>query len=229
VVAPAEFRTFANSPFRLLKAVEAQEPGVDERTAAASGEMPALEVPAAANIVDEFLLLGLLRTLGSEALLSLLNLALSCSHLGVAAGAFRNRLTAGMLSCLPVGCRTEFSFTTGLKYSSQRPFRLSCLPDDAAECRRLSRRYGVEVWSLQQQSADSPAQHPWVEVLRRVIRANALAEFCRKLAEFPPSLGTSDLPDLARTMLAEWSGEKNDMVSQPEEPAAHCGLEPASV
>ena len=40
-------------------------------------------------------------------------------------------LDHGLLDCLPVDCRTSISFSTGLKFSTRRPFDLFALPDDA--------------------------------------------------------------------------------------------------
>lgn len=208
LISPHDFLAFANNPFRLLRAVEHQagaalcEPGGDE--------LPPVELEPGPCGVDECLLLGLLHAPGEQALLSFLNAALQFPCLGVAAGAFRNRLTAGLLSMLPVGCRTEFSFTTGLKYSPQRPFRLACLPDDGAERRRIERRFGLDQWSLGDEPRDELPEHAWVRVVQRVIARRELQGFSQRLSQFPSTLGTLELPLLAERMLHEWDASPAD-------------------
>jgi hypothetical protein len=54
---------------------------------------------------------------------------------------------SAIVSKLPPPERLQCSFTTALRYSPQRPFRLMCLPDQLRLCRRVTRG-GVRVFEL---------------------------------------------------------------------------------
>jgi hypothetical protein len=101
-----------------------------------------------AAIVDQALLAQLLTDPGVTWLAALVEAALASTAAAVVAGSQRHRLIAGLISCLPPECRTEFSFSTGLKYSPRRPFRLIGLGDDPVDQRRLLRQYEITVLEL---------------------------------------------------------------------------------
>ena len=58
------------------------------------------------------------------------------------------RLFEAVLHLLPLPKRVEISFSTGLKFSSRRPFRLYVAPSDPAAQRQLSRQTGVSFFDL---------------------------------------------------------------------------------
>jgi len=58
------------------------------------------------------------------------------------------QLIAGLLDCLPIPCRTAVSFSTGLRHSSRRPFRVLPLPDDPAARRWLIHQPNVTILDL---------------------------------------------------------------------------------
>ena len=61
------------------------------------------------------------------------------------------QLIAGLFSCLPPECRPEFSFSTGLKFSPRRPFRIVALSDDPAERQWVAHYPNVAVLDLRGQ------------------------------------------------------------------------------
>jgi hypothetical protein len=83
----------------------------------------------------------------------------------VAAGgrASVEQLIAWLLDYLPLECRTAISFSTGLRYSSRRPFRVLPLPSDPASRRWLARQPNVTVLDLTERivaSTASKAENP---------------------------------------------------------------------
>ena len=69
---------------------------------------------------------------GPDAVAALVQAARGAVCLAIAGAADVASLMEGLFHCLPVECRLEFSFTTGLKFSPRRPFRMVAVPDDPA-------------------------------------------------------------------------------------------------
>ncbi len=76
----------------------------------------------------------------------LLDGALNSTSLGIVAGERGACLVAALMQCLPHECRMQFSFTTGLRHSPRRPFRVICLSSNAAENQRLARQQGLTLF-----------------------------------------------------------------------------------
>jgi hypothetical protein len=134
IVPPEILRRFANNPLALAEAAMA---------AGAMGspcdEIPtrleSIDLPGEAPEVDCAVLDQLVERVGAAQVGILIETALHSTCLALDAPMGIERLLAGLLNCLPPECRTMLSFSTGLKASSRRPFRLVPLPrDEAARC-----------------------------------------------------------------------------------------------
>lgn len=68
--------------------------------------------------------------------------------LAVAGAQNPSTLMAGLMSCLPPECRLDFSFSTGLKFSPWRPYRLVAVSDDPAERLWVATYPNVTVFEL---------------------------------------------------------------------------------
>jgi hypothetical protein len=79
---------------------------------------------------------------------ALLHTALTTQAIGIVAGDRGPGLVAALINCLPLECRTEFSFTTGLRFSPRRPFRVICLPNAATDNQRLQRQQFLALLEL---------------------------------------------------------------------------------
>lgn len=75
--------------------------------------------------------------------------------LGLVHAARPLHLLAGLFFWLPQEVRGEISFTTGLKYSPRRDFRLICLDDTPTELRQHARR-GLHLLDLADRANQSP-------------------------------------------------------------------------
>lgn len=147
LVVPTEvLGRFANNPFAVLKAAFAQG------SLRVHEKVPQLLEPfrlsGRAASVDQSLLTQLLAEPGSAWLGAIAQAAISTRSLGLVAGAHGARLIAGLLNCLPLECRAACSFSTGLKYSPRRPFRIVCVPSDLSEQRRMMRQYEITILDL---------------------------------------------------------------------------------
>ncbi|MHB1037065.1 MAG: GAP1-N2 domain-containing protein [Pirellulales bacterium] len=202
VVPPGTFLRFANNPFALLKAALAQ--GSLRVCEAASESLEPFALVGRASAVDQTLLARLTTRLGPLRLASLVQAALSADALAIAAGAESQNLVAGLLNCLPPECRTEFSFSTGLRFSSCRPFRVVGLPEDDTEIRQALRRRDLCVFNP---SADPPQESVlpdgWPELLFAVLSGGKISQFAARLSEPHPGLKTADLAQWGNQWLAE--------------------------
>ncbi|HYW78078.1 MAG TPA: hypothetical protein VE890_00815, partial [Thermoguttaceae bacterium] len=109
-----------------------------------------------------------------------------------------------LLSCLPSQCRTEFSFSTGLKHSSRRPFRIVALPEDRAEQRWIAHQPGVNVLNLHEEvPTDSIAFDGWAQLIGRVLSSGRVSFLATELSKRRFQLTTDDLSALGLQLLEE--------------------------
>ena len=128
--------------------------------------------------------------------------AISRPAVVLVAGQQRQRLIASLLNCLPPECRTEFSFSTGLRYSPRRPFRLVCVAGDPADQRRLLRQYDVTVLEL---SGKPPMEFSvtdsWGGFVSCAVATGNTAFLSSQLSQGRPGLQMSDLGALGNQLL----------------------------
>jgi hypothetical protein len=120
----------------------------------------------------------------------------------LAGGPPAEQLLGGLFDCLPVPCRTEFSFSTGLKFSSRRPFRLVVLSGDREEQRRVGRLYNLRVLDL---SAARPAAAPegvWARAIERVLKHGRGPLLAERLEQWT-DVGMEDLTGLGLELFEE--------------------------
>jgi hypothetical protein len=199
IVAPEMLGRFANDPFRIVEA------------ALAAGQLtpyakipPALEpvlIAGAASAANSVLLTRLARRPGAAAMARLVEAALRHPSVSVASGVTARQLFGGLVSLLPVECRTEFSFTTGLRHSARRPFRLSVLSDDPEERRRTTST-GAVALELDRSDDSPPPEAGWPGVVFRVLGEDVISQFARLLREARPGLISAKLDSLADSLSA---------------------------
>jgi hypothetical protein len=192
---------FGNNPFAIVTAALAQGAlRVHERVPDA---VEPFTLPGKCAAVDQTLLAQLCAQPGNSWLCAVVQAALSSTSLALVAGRLGYKLIAGLVNCLPVECRTAFSFTTGLKHSPRRPFRVFALNCDQAEQRRLQRQFDVTVLET---SGEPPryvaADTPWSGFVRAAIAAGKTSFLARQLALSRPNLTLADLPRLGDELLA---------------------------
>ena len=129
VVPPEVMARFANDPFAILRAAAAS--GALRVEEPVPESLPAIQLAGRAPAVDPGLLAQLARDPGPAAMAMLVQAALANERLAISSDIPCEQLVAGLFNVLPVECRVEFSFTTGLKYSPSRPVRILALPPTA--------------------------------------------------------------------------------------------------
>ncbi len=215
---------FANNPLALL------------RTALGQGALQVFDVPpkslesfelhAQTAAVDQ----GLLAAWSAEAdrirLAAILDAVIAAPRLGLAAGTDSLRMVASILGMLPVDCRTQVTFSTGLRYSPARPFRVCCVESNQAVVRRLQRSYGLPIVESETTPhfVASPSES-WGAFVAQSLARGEWARFSEALQVRRPGVSLDRLPELARCLCSgqvepAWQGNRQSSDRRASEPAA---------
>ncbi len=202
IVAPEVLSRFSNNPFALLKAALAG--GMLEIRDPLPVRLEPVTLVGSATTVDQNLLIELANQPGPQAISALVQAARDAVCLAVSGMAPPEKLIAGLINCLPLTHRTEFSFATGLKFSPRRPFRLVALPSDPAERRWLENHNNVSVLDL---SGDAPlpslSPDGWSRFIERLLSAGRTSYFSTQLSKRRFNLTPEDLPVLGLQLLED--------------------------
>jgi hypothetical protein len=107
---------------------------------------------------------------------------LSSRSLGIVAGERGASLVAALMLCLPRQCRSEFSFTTGLRYSPRRPFRVICLSGNSAENQRLARQSQLTLFEMKGHPDESQRTSGWASFVTAAIASGNIEYLATELA-----------------------------------------------
>jgi len=200
VVSPQTLARFANNPFAVVRAAAGS--GWLRQYDRVPPRLDALRLVGRTPAVDSALLARLTGDLGAERLAALVQVALGTTSMAIAGGPPAEEVIAGLLNCLPPSCRTEFSFSTGLKFSSRRPFRVVALNDHPEEQRRVRRVYHLTLLDL---SGELPEEYgaidSWPRLIEKVLRLRRSAALNRYFCRCQQELAPGDLPALGLQLL----------------------------
>ena len=193
VASPELLARFSNNPFALVRAAAAT--GAMRPRDPLPVELDPLRIGGRAAAADMALVAQLARNPGPAAIGTLVQAALSSDRLAIGGRAGCEALVAGLFSVLPIECRTEFSFTTGLKISPARPVRLAALPVDRAIWPAIDRQ-GYTLADLDAQGAsECSSWQGWAGFVAAVLAAGKLSTLSAELERARPWL-TCDKLDL---------------------------------
>jgi hypothetical protein len=160
---------FSNNPFAVVRAATAN--GALRICDEIPETLEPLRLSGRAPAVDPSLLAQLACRPGAAEMATLVQSALSSDQLAVASKTSAGALVAGLFNLLPVECRLDFSFSTGLKFSPSRPFRISILPADSAQWRAIG-RHGVTLLSLDTEAeSGEPSWKGWAGCVEEVLKS----------------------------------------------------------
>ena len=202
---------FANNPFALLRAAMVQ--GALEVYDDPPRQLEPIKLAGRAAAVDQTALAEVLGELGPRALAALVDTALKQNRVAVVSHHARPALIAALLNCLPVECRLEFSFSTGLELSPRRPFRVVCQPDDPAVVRRIQRLGGWQVYRLEESVATLTTS--WANYLSTVLADDQTAALATQLTKRRPQLTLANLESLARSLAAARDANEREPADPP--------------
>ncbi len=210
---------FANNPFAVLRAAAAG--GFVRQHEALPEVLEPFLLPGRAAAVDSSLLAQLSANPGPEWVATLVQAALESVSVAVAGGPPADQLIAGLINCLPPECRTEFSFSTALKFSSRRPFRIVALSSQPEELRRVERLYNVAVLRL----TDSPPAEfapieSWPRFIHRVLRTGRVCFLAGRFARQDLKISSEELSLWGLQLLEELDASSMANGVYHSEPAA---------
>lgn len=201
VASEAALARYSNNPFLLLESADAA--GVLDLPTEMPDTLPALQIPGRAAAVEQALLERLAADPGPQWMGALTQAALDSVCLAITGGS-AERLVAGLLSLLPTECRTEFSFSTGLRFSIQRPFRIVGLPVPDADLPVWQHRYNLTLLDL---SAPLPSEFApndgWPRLVERCLSSGRTAALAMQLSRHRPELRVADLAALGLQLLED--------------------------
>lgn len=146
VVGAEVLARFANNPFALLRAAWAK--GLLKVCDTVPSQLVPFQLAGRAAPVDEGLIGQLVEQCGPSGVGRLLDAVLGEKPVILIGVQKPDATVAGLLNLLPLSCRGELSFTTGLKYCPRRPFHLLIASEESAELRRLFRQQLINVVDL---------------------------------------------------------------------------------
>jgi hypothetical protein len=131
VIESMDLARFANNPFAVVRAaIAAGELDVPE---VMPQWMESLTLSGRARKVEHTLLYRVASRVAVEELVRLISAAFEHRQLLVSTNVDAELLIAGVVNTLPPDRRPEFSFSTGLRFSTQRPFRVTVVPASAED------------------------------------------------------------------------------------------------
>lgn len=199
IVPPDIMARFANNPFALLRAASATgDLCVRDNT---PETLPPLQLAGRAPVVDLGLVAQLAREPGAAAMAGFLEQALASERLAIFCETSIEQLVAGLLNLLPVECRTAFSFSTGLKFSTLRNMRLCAMPADESEWRSIA-RHGVTTLRIDHRPHCQESRSGWAAWIEEVLRSGKLSVLAAELEQPRPGLTCLELDSLGNRLLA---------------------------
>ncbi|MBI1248070.1 hypothetical protein GC197_09540 [bacterium] len=219
VISRAGFAQFHNDPFRVVSAALAirdLRPGAKLPT-----DLPTLKMLPSGPPVEP----GLIRLCDSptkqQTLVSWTHHAMTSKKL-MFTGHYSDRFLAVFFNLLPVSIRPKFSFSTRLRYSPRRAFRLIGLANDVEEQKKAARQEGCSVFQFDL-PARSPemSRHPWATWVQVAFCHRAPEEAARLIGDVPLSARLEDLPSIGDRLRVAMSGRRikgNTPTDPPAQP-----------
>ncbi|MCA9246763.1 MAG: hypothetical protein KDA42_06595 [Planctomycetales bacterium] len=185
---------FANDAFALLNA--ARSTGELEPQDVIPREMDSLRLLGKASAMNRSAVEQFCLQYGPRELAFLIDALLGNEQVAISEGRCCEKAFAAALACIPVECRLAFSFTTGLKHSPRRPFRLQPVGD--AEPAHLTNRFGIACLDLE--SRHQAPTHPWAELIGKFLEAENYSALSALMIPPRPGLDADTLARLAERL-----------------------------
>jgi hypothetical protein len=202
IVSAETFAKFANQPFAVLRATWAK--GLLEVPEKPPTALQPFTLAGRTARVDEGLLAQLAEALGPNGMAQLISAAITPGN-KVLTGVQQGEITfGGLFNCLPVECRCEISFTSGLRFSPRRPFKLVPIDGDHDERRKIARQDGVEVVNLSKTETSDQPPRGWAAYVAELVAADCLTTLANELQKPRPSLTLEHLDELGEQLLREF-------------------------
>lgn len=213
LVPDALFARFSNNPFSILKAAWAK--GILVVHDRPPEKLDPFTLAGRTPTVDEGLLAQWADQLGPSGVGQLVAGAISPGIKMIAGVSNYETLFGGLLNCMPVECRPEMSFTSGLRHSPRRAFHLGPLAGDQSDVRRAARDPGVTLIDL---SVDCSEVEPcgWAKYVAECVRRDQLSALVTQLQQSRPALTLNNLDQLGNELLQQLPGASFAISTAPQ-------------
>ena len=216
---PEVLARFANNPFALARVIS--DHGLWKNSGQFNWQLEPFLPPGGATPVDQSLLSQLAVDPGPENMAALVQAARDAVCLAIVGANRSPALIAGLFSCLPSECRLEFSFSTGLKFSPWRPFRIVALSNDPAERLWAANYPNVTVVELgDNATARSIPVDGWSRLIERSLAADHVPFLAAQVSKRRFDLKPDDLPALGLQLLESLDSSEcrgDDAIGEPPE------------
>jgi len=141
-------------------------------------------------------------------------------------GSYTEQFLAAFINLLPVASRAAFSFSTRLRYSPRREFRIVGLASDVEEHKKASRQAGLVPFSFERNNrSQETSRHPWATWTQIALCQKDAPRVANMIAEAESRFRTHDLSELGHKLhLASSFGKTASL--PPHEPPTDNATEP---
>ncbi len=198
---------FAYNPFAVLQAVFAL--GVIRDPELIAQELDRFQLPGKSSAVDQSTLGRLANQPEASWLAAMLDAFTNqaAGAVGLIGGQERPRLVAALVNCLPVECRTEISFSTGLRFSPLRPLRVFAVGNGHVEQRHLLQQQGTTLLDLTGKPPAAQSAVGWSGFVATAIAAGKIGFLAGELATARAGLSLVGLSALGDELLEKLAAE----------------------
>ena len=223
LIVPTEtMARYANNPFALIHAMSKHDLWLNPDSP--YSPLESFAPPGDAAAVDQALLRRLAIDPGPQRMAALVQQAFNSICLAIGGVDGSSALIAGLFHCMPPECRLEFSFSTGLRFSPWRPFRIVTLSDDPAERVWVASYSNVTVLELGKgATARLIPLDGWAALVERVLATGNIPFLAAEVSKQRFELAPDDLPALGLQLME--SLEHTDFFGDkpPEKPSILVG------
>lgn len=202
IVSPEMLRQFANNPFAIVRAASGS--GLLKQYEKVPAALDPVPLVGRAPAVEANVFSRARRDLAPEQIACLVQTALTSAALAITGTPSGETAVAALLNCLPPQVRTEFSFSTGLKVSTRRPFRLLALGSDPEERHRTRQIAGLTLIDLAGKAASRFAPtDAWARAIFEVVKTGGTSLLNRWFERHPSPVSPDELNALGLELLDE--------------------------
>ena len=214
VVPPSVFLRFGNNPFRVVEAALAG--GKFDNRDPIPASLDSFPLLGRASPIDRSVVNELVDTAGPFALANLVQSAINATNLAIKGTIPTEKLMAGLLSLIPPQCRPEISFSTGLRYSPSRPFRIlgieSSDPNSTYALARTHEMVSVDYVSARTECL--PALGVWARCLVAILRNQELDALELVYKSLSNDVQLSDLDHEAANLSPQYDDSCRESIDQ---------------
>ena len=206
VVSPEVLKHFANNALAVVRAATGS--GLLRQYEKVPANLEPVSLIGRAPVVDSSVLTRARREFGPGPIAHLVQTALQCTSMAIAGTAVGDLAVGVLLNFLPPQLRSEFSFSTGLRTSARRPFRVVVIGDDAEERRRARQDNTIMTVDLAgKKTANFLPTDDWARAVYRIVETGRTSVLSRWFDDLSDDVSIDRLNATGLELLEELGAE----------------------